>query len=81
MSTIAQKELRNDVSGVLRRAQAGEEFTVTVAGRPVARLGPVDARRWVSGVALAKVWSTPAPSTLERDLERFDGALSDPFSP
>jgi len=68
------------VSEVPRRA-AGEEFTVTVAGRPVAHLGPADARRWVSGAALAKVWSRLAPSTVERDPERFDGALSDPFSP
>ena len=40
MPTIPQKELRNNVGDVLRRAEAGEEFTVTVAGRPVARLGP-----------------------------------------
>lgn len=44
MTTIPLRELRNDVSGVLRRAEAGEEMTVTVSGRPVARLGPVDQR-------------------------------------
>ena len=33
---IPQKELRNNVADVLRRAEAGEEFTITVAGRPVA---------------------------------------------
>ncbi|MDA8296082.1 MAG: type II toxin-antitoxin system prevent-host-death family antitoxin, partial [Actinomycetota bacterium] len=32
MSDIAQKELRNHVSEVLRRAEAGETLTVTVAG-------------------------------------------------
>jgi prevent-host-death family protein len=30
--TIPQKELRDNVGEVLRRAEAGEEFTVTVAG-------------------------------------------------
>ena len=40
MPTIPQKELRNNVGDVLRRAEAGEEFTITVAGRPVAQLGP-----------------------------------------
>lgn len=38
--TIPQRELRNNIAEVLRRAQAGTEFTITVRGRPVARLGP-----------------------------------------
>jgi prevent-host-death family protein len=41
--TIPQRELRNDVAAILREAEAGTEFTVTVRGRPVAKLGPVDA--------------------------------------
>jgi prevent-host-death family protein len=45
VTTIPQKELRNNVAEVLRRAEAGEEFTVTVAGRPVAQLGPAARRR------------------------------------
>lgn len=40
--TIPQRELRNNVADVLRRAEAGAEFTITVRGRPVARLGPAD---------------------------------------
>lgn len=39
--TIAQRDLRNDVSSVLRRVAAGESFTVTVRGEPVAELVPV----------------------------------------
>ncbi|MGH2862948.1 MAG: type II toxin-antitoxin system Phd/YefM family antitoxin [Solirubrobacteraceae bacterium] len=38
--TIAQRELRNSIGEVLRNAEAGTEFTITVRGRPVARLGP-----------------------------------------
>jgi len=38
--TIPQRELRNDIGRVLREAEAGTEFTVTVRGKPVARLGP-----------------------------------------
>ncbi len=47
MVTIAQRELRNDVSAILRRAEAGETFTITVNGRRVAQLGPLaeDRRR------------------------------------
>lgn len=37
---IPQRELRNNVAAVLRAAEAGESFTVTVHGRPVARLVP-----------------------------------------
>jgi prevent-host-death family protein len=78
--TIPQKELRNNVGEVLRRAEAGEEFTITVAGRPVARLGSARRRQWVSGPDLARVWDTPAPRTLAGDLERFPAELSDPFA-
>jgi len=40
--TIPQRELRNNISAVLREAEAGTEFTITVRGRRVARLGPLD---------------------------------------
>jgi prevent-host-death family protein len=80
MPTIPQKELRNNVGEVLRRAEAGEEFTITVAGRPVAELGPSRRRRWVSGPDLERVWATPAPATLAEDMQRFPGELADPFA-
>lgn len=38
---IAQRDLRNDVSAILRRVVAGESFTVTVHGEAVAELGPL----------------------------------------
>jgi prevent-host-death family protein len=79
VTVIPQKELRNNVAEVLRRAEAGEEFTITVAGRPVAQLGPARRRQWVSGTELAKVWDTPAPRSLADDLEHFPGQLADPF--
>lgn len=41
MKIIAQRELRNDISSVLRRAEHGESFTITVNGTPVAELGPL----------------------------------------
>ncbi len=37
---INQRQLRNDSAEVLRRAEAGEVFTVTRRGVPVADLGP-----------------------------------------
>jgi prevent-host-death family protein len=80
MTTIPQKELRNNLSDVLRRAEAGQEFTITVAGRPVATLGPTSNRRWVGGVDLERVFKTPAPTTLWEDLERISAGLADPFA-
>jgi len=44
MSDIPARELRNDVSGVLRRVEAGEHLRVTVSGRPVAELSPLPVR-------------------------------------
>lgn len=45
MSVIPQGKLRNDIAAVLRRAEQGERFTVTVAGRAVAELGPLPGAR------------------------------------
>jgi prevent-host-death family protein len=81
MTTIPQKELRNNVGAVLRRAEAGEEFTVTVSGRPVAQLGPVRLRQWVGGAELQRIWRTPAPETVIDDLGRFPGEIGDVFAP
>lgn len=40
--TIPQRELRNDIAAILREAEAGTEFTVTVRGRPVAKVVPLE---------------------------------------
>ena len=41
VTIIPQRELRNEISSVLRRVENGESFTITVNGRPVAELGPL----------------------------------------
>lgn len=71
MATIPQKEPRNNVGAVLRRAEAGEEITITVAGGPVAQLGPISGRQWVGGRALRAVWRTSAPKTLDAETLRI----------
>lgn len=81
MATIPQKELRNNVGEVLRRAEGGEEITITVSGRPVARLGPVRGRAWVDSNALAELWALPADPALGKDLEELDAELRDPWAP
>lgn len=44
MPDIPARDLRNNVSAVLRRVEAGERLRVTVSGRPVAELGPLQTR-------------------------------------
>jgi len=39
---VPQRELRNDVAGVLRAVEAGERVRITVHGRPVADLVPIN---------------------------------------
>lgn len=80
MATIPQKELRNNVADVLRRAEAGEEFTITVSGRPVAELGPAHTRQWVDTASLQDLWKLPVDPTFEKDLEKFGGDLRDPWA-
>jgi prevent-host-death family protein len=80
MATIPQKELRNQIGEVLRRAEAGEELTITVAGRPVAQLGPIRRAHWVAGSRLASLWSLPPDPTLEKDLEFMGGEMVDPWT-
>ena len=80
MATIRQKELRDNVAAVLRRAEAGEELTITVSGRPVASLGPARGRRWVPSSQLAELWRAPADPTLEADLAKPRGELRDPWA-
>ena len=70
MTTIPQRELRNNVSDVLRRAENGERFTITVAGRPVAELGPPAAGgRAASPGALQQILdSSPVDARWAEDL-------------
>jgi prevent-host-death family protein len=73
--TIPQRELRNNVSAILREAEAGTEFTITVRGRAVARLGPAagDGRRVnVPAEALrARLAETPVDAEFAIDVARL----------
>ena len=64
MTDVPARELRNDVSGVLRRVEAGERLRVTVSGRPVAELVPLSKR------VPTMTWA--------QFTAHFEGALADP---
>ena len=68
MADVPARDLRNDVSGVLRRVESGERLRVTVSGRPVAELVPLPGRPpFVSWAAFLG----------ERDDWRADAKLKD----
>jgi prevent-host-death family protein len=60
MADVPVRELRNDVSGVLRRVEGGERLRVTVSGRPVAELVPLPGRprsiRWDDFIRGSEAW-------------------------
>jgi prevent-host-death family protein len=62
---IPLRTLRNDVSDVMRRVEAGESFDVTRHGRPVARIVPVGSDRRMKSVAEFRASSRSAPADPE----------------
>jgi prevent-host-death family protein len=42
MERLGIRELRSDLAAAVRRAGAGERIAITVDGRPVAQLGPLE---------------------------------------
>lgn len=79
MTDIPARDLRNDVSSVLRRVEHGERLTVTVSGRPVAELLPLpgrprsmawnalfhDRHRWLADPELARELAELLPGTTD----------------
>lgn len=79
MATTGLRELRQQASELVRRAEAGETVTVTVSGRPVANLGPVARRSWRSWEEVAEVFSDSADADWVVDRDLVDQAPRDPF--
>jgi prevent-host-death family protein len=75
MTELASRELRNATRSVLDRVAAGEHLTITVDGRPVAELSPVNDRsHWTSRrIFIEQVLRHQADPDLTADL----AALSD----
>lgn len=68
---IPQRELRNNVTEVLRRVEAGETLVVTVSGRPVAELRPVPPppRRGTRELLEKILREFPLDEQFERDID------------
>lgn len=83
--TIPQRELRNNISAVLRAAEAGETFTVTVRGRPVARVvppgDPSRPRTDVDRETIQRILVAPIDDKLTAQLDAAEAPLDDPWPP
>ncbi len=79
-ANVDLKELRQNASELVRRAQAGEEFTITVSGQPRARLvtaQPIQWRRWDE---IADLFSGPTESDWHHDRELVGNDPRDPWA-
>lgn len=79
MAEVGLREMRQNASELVRRAEAGEQVTITVAGRPAAVLGPVSPRAWRRWDDLADLFTTPADADWASDRDMLDQNPSDPW--
>jgi prevent-host-death family protein len=80
MGEVGLREIRQNASELVRRAEAGEQVTITVAGRPAAVLGPVSSRTWRRWDELAAVFASPTDPDWEADRDLVDEAIVDPWT-
>lgn len=79
VTTVGLRELRQQASELLRRVEAGEEVTITVAGRPSARLVAVAPRAWRSWNDVADLFTGPADPTWEQHRQMVAQEIQDPW--
>lgn len=79
MEEVGLREVRQNASELVRRAQAGERVTITVSGRPAAQLGPVETQSWVSWAAVADAFAGPGDPDWQADRDRLDDTPRDPW--
>lgn len=76
---VGLRELRQDASDIVRRAEQGEQIEITVAGRPAARLVTIAPRQWVTWAAIADAFVGRADADWENDRELVDQSVVDPW--
>jgi prevent-host-death family protein len=78
MKLISHHELQEHSDEILQQAETGQEFTITVDGRPVAVLRPLQARQWVQKEEFLKILQAQGPDpTFLDDVQEFGGTLED----
>lgn len=80
MTTTGLRELRQQASDLVRKAEAGETIIVTVNGRQVAQLGPVRRHQWRRAEDLATIFTGPLDGDWAVDRDLIDNTLTDQFT-
>ncbi|HBL26961.1 MAG TPA: hypothetical protein DD490_09020 [Acidobacteria bacterium] len=81
-AAISQREPRNHSGEILRQAERGGVFTVTVGGRPVALIGPCPRRQWVPRSEILRLLrSGPPDPELRQDIAELGGGLEELADP
>jgi prevent-host-death family protein len=74
------RELRQNASELVRRAERGEHIVITVSGRDVASLGPATgSRRWLTWEDLADVLRMTIDDDWSLDRSEIDQEIVDPW--
>ena len=81
VDAVGLRELRQNASELIRRVEAGESLTVTVAGRPAALLVPATTGTWRQWADISDVFSGVADADWETDRELIADDLRDPWAP
>lgn len=79
MKTIGVRDLRQNASDLLREVEAGEEITITVAGRPSARMIPATTRTWRRFDDLTALFAGTADPDWDTDRDAIDQQIRNPW--
>lgn len=80
VETVGLRELRQNASDLIRRVEEGEEITITVSGRPGARLVPATPRAWRQWSDVAELFVGPADPAWDADRNEIAQAVRDPWA-
>jgi prevent-host-death family protein len=84
MTEIPIRDLRNDTSGLVQRAQAGEDIVITIRGVPTAKLVPLPQGRRTSfpgSEFFARLPRHQADSRMTADLKAMGSEETDVVGP
>ena len=79
MREVGLREMRQQASDLVRRAESGERVVITVAGRPAAVLGPAASEAWRHWDDIADVFGRPTDPDWAADRDGLDDTVADPW--
>jgi prevent-host-death family protein len=80
MEIVGLRELRQNASNLVRRVEEGEVITITVAGRPGARLVPAVSRTWRRWADVSDLFAGPADPAWASDREAIAHEVRNPWA-